>query len=72
MQMQRQERLKPAWTTRREEYLRALGRRADLIREGFEPEADTTPWLVVEGGRKGVRPRHDRSFNLFVVRSRTR
>lgn len=41
----------PAWRARREEYLRASGRQAELAKEGFEPQLSTGSWAVIAGGR---------------------
>jgi len=40
------------WRLRRETYLRAAGRREDLVREGFENGGAATEWTVVQGGRR--------------------
>ncbi len=40
------------WRRRREEYLRASGRREDLIIEGYESPGPTGRWLVIPGGAK--------------------
>ena len=40
------------WRRRREEYLRASGRRDALIAEGYE-SAGLREWVVIRGGRRG-------------------
>jgi hypothetical protein len=56
-----------AWRARREEYLRASGRRSDLVREGFEPGTNGANWSVIRGGRASTCPNHDSSTRLVVV-----
>jgi hypothetical protein len=54
------------WRCRREEYLRASGRREDLICEGYESPSPVAKLVVIPGGRR-------RSLNeglrngLFIV-----
>jgi hypothetical protein len=41
----------PNWRCRREEYLRAAGRRDELISEGYEAAPPLPEWTVLPGGR---------------------
>ena len=57
------------WQARREEYLRASGRHADLIKEGYAVESPTD-WLVVVGHRNGSSKGNGAKSELFVVKGR--
>ena len=56
------------WQRRREEYLRASGRHADLIKEGYVPIESPTDWIVVLGHRKGSSNGNGAKGELFLVR----
>jgi hypothetical protein len=56
-----------AWRVRREEYLRASGRRSDLVREGFESCINGANWSVISGGRASTCPNHESSSARLVV-----
>jgi hypothetical protein len=58
------------WRRRREEYLRASGRHADLIKEGYVPVESPTDWIVVVGHRKGSSKGNGAKSELFVVKGR--
>ena len=44
---------RPNWRCRREKYLRATGRREELISEGYEAAPTSPQWTVLPGGRHG-------------------
>jgi hypothetical protein len=56
------------WQRRREEYLRASGRHADLIREGYVPVESPTDWIVVLGHRKGSSKGNGPKAEVFLVK----
>jgi hypothetical protein len=67
--MRKQEPQLPApWQRRREEYLRASGRHADLIKEGYAPVESPNDWIVVVGHRKGSFKGNDAKGELFLVK----
>jgi hypothetical protein len=41
---------RPNWRCRREEYLRAAGRRDELISEGYEDAPASVQWIVLPAG----------------------
>jgi hypothetical protein len=55
------------WRCRREAYLRASGRHADLIREGYETPDTNAKLVVIPGGRKGS-PASEPEIRLLVVK----
>jgi len=55
------------WRWRREEYLRASGRRANLVKEGYEPER-VKGWSVITGGRSGSPPKSNSGVRLLLVK----
>jgi hypothetical protein len=67
MALQRRKAHARAWRVRREEYLRASGRRSDLVKEGFEPGINGANWSVIRGGRASTCPNHDSPTPLVVV-----
>ena len=58
------------WRCRREEYLRATGRRDDLISEGYEAAPPPSPWIVLPGGRGGKPREQPVSISLRLVKER--
>ena len=59
------------WRRRREEYLRASGRHADLIKEGYVPVESPTDWIVVVGHRKDSPKGNGAKGELFLVKGST-
>jgi hypothetical protein len=57
-----------AWRRRREEYLRSSGRRADLVKEGYEAAGSMTSWTVIVGDRRSRCPRPRARGGLFFVK----
>jgi hypothetical protein len=57
----------PAWRLRREEYLRASGRRASLVKEGYDPEG-VSGWSVITGGRPPGPPKSTSGVRLLLVK----
>ena len=53
------------WRCRREEYLRASGRREDLICEGYESPGPVAKLVVIPGGRRS--PNESLRTGLFIV-----
>jgi hypothetical protein len=45
---------RPNWRCRREEYLRATGRREELISEGYQAAPRSPQWTVLAGGRHEI------------------
>ena len=55
------------WRCRREEYLRASGRREDLISEGYESPGPAAKWALFHGD--GRQPRKENAgIRLFIVK----
>jgi len=66
--MQKSESQRPSsWQCRREEYLRASGRNADLVKEGYVDAGSDGKWLLITGGRRGPSPKESRRFEPFIV-----
>jgi len=66
--MQESESQRPgSWQYRREEYLRASGRNADLVKEGYVDAGSDGKWLLIAGGRRGPSPKESRRFEPFIV-----
>ena len=59
---------RPNWRCRREEYLRATGRREELISEGYEDAPPSVQWTVLLGGRHANRERRPRPITLCLVK----
>lgn len=57
-----------AWRHRREVYLRASGRQADLVREGYEAAGSTATWDVLLGDRRSRPPKPNVRLGLFLVK----
>ena len=57
----------PAWRRRREEYLRASGRRANLVKEGYDAEG-LSGWSVIAGGRPPGPPKSTSGVRLLLVK----
>ena len=55
------------WRWSREEYLRASGRRANLVKEGYEPER-VKGWSVIAGGRSDSPPNSNSGVRLLLVK----
>jgi hypothetical protein len=62
---------RPSWRCRREEYLRATGRRDELISEGYETAPSSAQWTVVPGGRHANREGCPRPIRLCLVKRAT-
>jgi len=56
------------WRLRREEYLRASGRKRDLVIEGFEQVPSTASWTVIAGGRTGRCTNSSPRTGLFLMK----
>ena len=56
------------WRQRREVYLRASGRQADLVREGYEAAGLTASWDVILGDRRSRHPKPNARAGLFLVK----
>jgi len=54
------------WRCRREEYLRASGRREDLISEGYESPGPVGKLVVIPGGGRRS-PNESLKTGLFIV-----
>jgi hypothetical protein len=59
---------RPNWRCRREEYLRATGRRDQLINEGYEAPAPSTQWIVLPGRRDVNREERSGASRLCLVK----
>ena len=59
---------RPNWRCRREEYLRAAGRRDELISEGYEDAPPSAEWTVLPGGRHRIYERRPRPIMLCLVK----
>jgi hypothetical protein len=59
---------RPNWRCRREAYLRASGRRDELINEGYEPAPAWAKWTVLPGGRTGNPELQEDSIRLYLVK----
>jgi hypothetical protein len=59
---------RPNWRCRREEYLRATGRRDQLIREGYEAASQSPLWTVLPGRRRGNPEQQMGSIGLCLVK----
>ena len=55
------------WRFRREEYLRASGRHADLIREGYEMSRPAAKLVVIPGGTRRS-PAIDPEIRLVIAK----
>ncbi len=66
--MRKEMNLRPNWQYRREEYLRATGRRDELISEGYEDAPPSAQWTVLPGGRHANRERRPRPITLCLVK----
>jgi len=55
------------WRCRREEYLRASGRREDLICEGYESPGPVAELVVIPGGGRRS-PNQSLRTGLFIVK----
>lgn len=70
--MQESESQRPSsWQCRREEYLRASGRHADLVKEGYVDAGSDGKWRLITGGRRGPSPTKSRRFEPFIVKQGT-
>jgi hypothetical protein len=59
----------PNWRYRREEYLRATGRRDELISEGYDAAPASSPqWTVLPGGRHGNHEQRLGTIRLCFVK----
>ena len=56
------------WRHRREVYLRASGRQADLVKEGYEAAGSTASWDVILGDRRSRPPKPNARPGLFLVK----
>ena len=59
---------RPNWRCRREEYLRATGRREELVRAGYEIAAPSPVWTVLPGGRHGNQEQRPWPIRLCLVK----
>jgi hypothetical protein len=59
---------RPNWRCRREEYLRATGRREELISEGYETAPPSPQWTVLPGRRGGNPEQQMGSIGLCLVK----
>jgi len=68
MAKQRAKRHSGDWRLRREGYLRASGRKKDLVIEGFEQAPSTASWTVIAGGRTSLLTNSSPRTGLFLVK----
>jgi hypothetical protein len=59
---------RPNWRCRREEYLRATGRREELISEGYEAAPRSPQWTVLAGGRHEIHKERPSAIRLCLLK----